>query len=246
MRVRTPDPPRLPKHVPAKNAPDFTHPNKDIPKTHPILGTNPCCRTFRGVCNTPLHGCAKNPAGFGPKPSARIVSGRMQYAPTRVYAKFGRFHIPPSEYAKNAPHFTLPNKDTPKTYPVLAANSCRKTFRGVCNTPLHGYTQKIVRFHITPSGYTKNSLGFRPKPSARDFSGRMQYAPTRVHEKLIQFHIPPPEYTKNPPGFRPKPSAQDISGRMQYAPTRVHTKNCLVSYFRTRMHQKRTRFYHLQ
>ena len=37
MGVRTPDPPRLPKHVPTKNAPDFTLPNKDIPKTCPIL-----------------------------------------------------------------------------------------------------------------------------------------------------------------------------------------------------------------
>ena len=42
----------------------------------------------------------------------------MQYAPTRVYEKFGGFHIPPPEYAKNAPDFTLPNKDPPKTHPI--------------------------------------------------------------------------------------------------------------------------------
>ena len=47
---------------------------------------------------------------------------------------------------------------------------------------------KPTRFHITPSGYTKNPLGFRPKPSARDFSGRMQYAPTRVHAKFGGFY----------------------------------------------------------
>ena len=64
MGVRTPDPPRLPKHVPAKNAPDFTLPNKDTPKTRPVLGLNRRRETFRGVCNTPLHGCTKNPAGF--------------------------------------------------------------------------------------------------------------------------------------------------------------------------------------
>jgi len=45
-----------------KNAPDFTFPDKDTPKNLP---------------------------GFTPKPSVRIVSGRMQYASTRVHEKFG-------------------------------------------------------------------------------------------------------------------------------------------------------------
>ena len=92
-------------HVPAKNAPDFTLPNRDAPKTCPVLGANPCRRTFRGVCFC---------------------------APTRVRAKPARFHISASGYAKNAPDFTFPNRDTPKTRLVLGANPCRRTFRGVC------------------------------------------------------------------------------------------------------------------
>ena len=132
MGVRTPDPPRLPKHVPAKNAPDFTLSNKDTPKTCPILDPNPCRRTFRGVCNTPLHGCAQNLPDFRPKPSSQDISGRMQYAPTRVHAKFNGFHIPAPEYTKNAPDFTHPNKDIPKSCPVLGLNLRRKTFGGVC------------------------------------------------------------------------------------------------------------------
>ena len=134
----------------------------------------------------------------------------MQYAPTRVRAKFGGFHISAHGYAQNAPHFTHPNKDIPKTCPILDPNLWRGYLRGVCNTPLHGYMKK------TPS--------FTPKPSARLFEGRMQYAPTRVHEKPGGFHIPANDMVQNPAGFRPKPSARDFSGRMQYAPTRVHEK----------------------
>ena len=130
------------------------------PKTCPILGPNLWRRTFRGVCFCaptrvrakivrfhispsgytknlpdfilPNKDTPKNPPGFRPKPSARGISGRMLLRPTRVRAKFVRFHIPAPEYAKNAPDFTLPNKDAPKTRPVLGANPCRRTFRGVC------------------------------------------------------------------------------------------------------------------
>ena len=166
----------------------------------------------------------------------------MQYAPTRVRAKPARFHIAAHGYTKNAPDFTLPNRDTPKTYPVLDPNLRRKIFGGVCNTPLHGYM--------------KNLPGFRPKPSARGFSGRMQYAPTRVHAKIVRFHISvsghaknAPDFTlpnrdipKKPPGFRPKPSSRLFEGRMQYAPTRVRAKSGPVSYFRTRIRPNLARF----
>ena len=82
-----------PLHGYAKNAPDFTLPNKDAPKTRPVLDPNLRRGYLRGVCNTPLHGYMKNPAGFRPRPLARDISGRMQYAPTRVHRKMGRFHI---------------------------------------------------------------------------------------------------------------------------------------------------------
>ena len=133
-------------HGYAQNLAGFIFPHPDMSKTHPILGLNRRREIFRGVCNTPLHGYMKNLAGFRPKSSSQDISGRMLLRPTRAHAKFDGFHISAPECAKNAPDFTLPNKDTPKTYPVLAANSCRKTFRGVCNTPLHGYMQNLTGF----------------------------------------------------------------------------------------------------
>ena len=204
MEVRTPDPPHLPKHVPAKNAPDFTFPNKDTPKTRPVLHPIRRRGVFRGVCNTPLHGYVQNLVGFGLKPSSRLFEGRMQYAPTRVRAKFDGFHIsahghaqnPPDfrpkpsarlfegrmqyaptrvraiparfhtsaqEYAQNVPDFTLPNKDTPKSRPVLHPKRRRGVFRGICNTPLHGYVQNLT--------------GFRREPLSRFFGGRMLLRP---------------------------------------------------------------------
>ena len=153
----------------------------------------------------------KNLAGFRRKPLSRDISGRMLLRPTRVRAKIVRFHISPHGYTKNAPDFTLPNKDTPKTCPILDLNLRREVFQGVCNTPLHGCVQNLA--------------GFRPKSSSQDIWGRMQYAPTRVHEKFDGFHISAHGYAKNLPDFRRKPLSQDIWGRMQYAPTRVHQKN---------------------
>ena len=131
-------------HVPAKNAPDFILSNKDTPKTRPILGANPCRRTFGGVCFC---------------------------APTRVRTKFGGFHIFPHGYAKNAPDFTLPNRDRPKTCPILGANLWRGLFRGVCNTPLHGYTQNLAGFIFPHTDTPKTRLispspiGMHPKPT---------------------------------------------------------------------------------
>ena len=202
-------------HVPAKNAPDFTFPNRDTPKTYPVLDPNPWRRTFRGVCfcaptrvrpksvrfhisahgytknvpgfiflnrdapkprpvlhpnrrrvffrgvcNRPLHGYAKNPPGFRPKPSARIVWGRMQYAPTRVHAKFVRFHIPAHGYTKNAPGFIFSNRDTPKTRPVLYPNLWRGTFGGVCLCAPTRVHTKFGGFHISAPGYPKNAPDF--------------------------------------------------------------------------------------
>ena len=136
----------------------------------------------------PLHGYMKKTPSFTPKPSARLFEGRMQYAPTRVHEKPARFHISPSGYAENPPDFTHPNRDMPKTRPILDPNPWRRTFRGVCNTPLHGYM-------------------------------------------------------KNPPGFRPKPSARNILGAYAIRPYTGTCKIWRVSYFRTRIRQKRTRFY---
>ncbi len=84
----------------------------------------------------------------------------MLLRPTRVRAKPARFHTSAHGYTKNAPDFTLPNRGTPKTCPVLGANLRRGTF-----------------------------------------SGRMQYAPTRVRAKFGGFHIPAHDMARNPTGF---------------------------------------------
>ena len=154
----------------------------------------------------------------------------MQYAPTRVRTKFGGFHISPHEYAKNAPDFTLPNKDAPKTRPVLDPNPWRRTFSG--RMLLRPYT-----------GTCKNCpvLGLNLRRGT--FSGRMQYAPTRVRAKFDGFHISASGYAKNAPRFRPRPSARDILGRMLLRPYTGTRKICPVSHFPTRIRQKRTRFY---
>ena len=178
----------------AKNAPDFTLPNRDAPKTHLVLYPNLRRKTFRGVCNTPLHGYMKNPSDFtfsnkdAPKTSPILglnlrrgyLRGVCFCAPTRIHAKSGGFHIPAHDMAQTPPCFTpkpsargfgrayaiRPYTGTCKIWRVLGANPCRGAFRGVCNTPLHGYMQNLTVFG--------------PKPSARLFEGRMQYAPTRV------------------------------------------------------------------
>ena len=161
MGVRTPDPPRLPKHVPAKNPPSFIFPNKDTPKTHPVSPPPIRIRQKPALFYTqiiaaghlgayafaPLHGYMKNLASFGLKPSARLFGGVCFCVPTRVRAKSGGFYISAHVPAKNAPDFTVPNKDTPKSRPVLHPNRRRGSFQG-----------------------------------------RMQYSPTRIHAKFGGFH----------------------------------------------------------
>ena len=96
-----------PLHRYAQNLAGFIFPHTDTPKTRPVLDANPCRRIFGGVCNTPLHGYVQNLTGFRRKPSAQDISGRMQYAPTRVYEKFGGFHISPHDMARNPAGFGL-------------------------------------------------------------------------------------------------------------------------------------------
>ena len=136
-----------PLHGYVQNLSGSTFPYPDTPKTHPILPfpirihQKPALfytqilrrKIFRGVCFCALHGYMKNLAGFGLKPSAGDIWRRMQYAPTRVHAKIVRFHISAPGYTKNAPDFTFPHPDTPKTHPILSI-------------PI-GIHQKRTRFH---------------------------------------------------------------------------------------------------
>ena len=176
----------------------------------------------------PYTGAPKTRRVLDPNLRRETFLGRMQYAPTRVRAKFGGSHISPHGYAKNAPDFTLPNRDTPKTRPILGANRRRETFRGVCNTPLHGYMKNLAGFihpHTdtlkthpildpTPCrrtfrgvcfcalhGYVQNLVGFRRKPLARLFGGVCFCAPTRVRAKFGGFWTLSHDMARNPVGF---------------------------------------------
>ena len=211
-------------HVPTKNAPGLIFPNRDTPKTYPVLGANPCRRIFRGVCFCALHGCTQNLPDFRPKPPARIVSGRMQYAPTRVHAKFGGFHISTHGYTKNPPGFIFPNRDAPKTRPVLHPNRRRGAFRGVCFCALHGYVKNLAGFIFphtdTPKTHPISSIPTRIRPK------RTRFYTQTVGEGHFRgvCNTPLHGYAQNPPCFIPKPSARGFSGRMQYAPTRIRAK----------------------
>ena len=207
---------------------DFTFPNRDTPKTRPVLGLNLRRGYLRGVCNTPLHGCTQNLACFRRKSLSQDISGRMQYAPTRVHEKFDGFHISAHGYAKNAPDFTFPDKDTPKTSPILGANLRRRTFRGVCNTPLHGYVKNAPDSTLSNKDTPKTCPILDPNLWRGTFSGRMQYAPTRVRAKPARFHISPSGYAKNAPHFT--------------LPNKDTPKSCPISPFPIRIHPKPTRF----
>ena len=174
-------------HVPTKNAPGLIFPNRDTPKTYPVLGANPCRRIFRGVCFCALHGCTQNLPDFRPKPSARLFERRMQYAPTRVRAKPARFHISPSGYAKNAPDFTFPNKDSPKTRSILGPNLRRGFFRGVCFCALHGHVQNLAGFIFPHTDTPKTHPILGPNHRHRTFRGVCN----------TPLHV----YAQNPPDF---------------------------------------------
>ena len=142
-----------------------------------------------GGFHIPAHGYAKNAPGFRLKPSAGDISGRMQYAPTRVHEKFGGFHISAHGCAKNAPDFTFPNRDTPKTRPILDPNLRRGTFRGVCNTPLHVYVKNPAGLIFPQTTWCKTRPVLGANPCRRTFGGVCFCAPTRVRAKFGGFHI---------------------------------------------------------
>ena len=125
----------------------------------------------------------------------------MQYAPTRVHEKLIQFHISAPEYTKNTPDFTFPNRDTPKTGPILDPNLWRGTFRGVCNTPLHGYVQNLAGFIFPHPNTPKTHPILDPNLWRGTFRGVCFCAPTRVRAKFGRFHIFPSGYAKNAPDF---------------------------------------------
>ena len=148
MGVRTPDPPRLPKHVPAKNAPDFTIPNRDMPKTRPVLHPNRRRRIFEGVCFCALHGYMKNLSGFiFPHPNTSKTHPVSPF-PIGIHPKPARFHIPAHGCAENLPDF----RPKPSAR-IISGRMLLRPYTGMCiihpvsysRTRIH---QKCTRFHI--------------------------------------------------------------------------------------------------
>ena len=140
-----------------------------------------------GVCNTPLHGYMQKLSGFTfPYPDTPKTRSVLYPNPWRGTFR-GVCNRPLHGYMKNLAGFIFPHPDTPKTHPVsyfpigirpkprpvLYPNRRRGVFGGVCFCALHGYVQ--------------NPPDFRPKPSARIVSGRMQYAPIRIRAKFGGF-----------------------------------------------------------
>ena len=146
-----------------------------------------------------------------------------------MHQKIVWFHIFAHGCAKNTPDFTLPNRDTPKTHPVLDANLQRRTFQGVCNTPLHVYVQNPPGFIFPHTDTPKTRRVLYPNHRRRTFRGVCFCA---LHG-----------YAQTPPSFTPKPSARIIFEAYAFAPYTGTCKIWRVSYFRTHTRQKRTRFY---
>ena len=141
----------FPHTYPPKNAPDFTTPNRDTPKSHPILGL-----TLR----------------------RRIVLGRMQYAPTRIHEKPGGFHISAHGYTQIPPcfipkpsaqdHFRgvcfcAPTRIRAKPARFYTQTVGDGTFRGVCFCALHGYVQNLAGF-IFPHTDAPKTHPISPSP----------------------------------------------------------------------------------
>ena len=137
----------IPAHGCAKNAPDFTIPNRGAPKTGPILDPNLRRGFFRGICNTPLHRYMKNLSSFifphpdtpktHPVLDANLrrrtfqgvcntpLHGYMQnlasFRPKSLARNiFGAYAFAPLHgYVHNSSSFIFPHPDTSKTHPVL-------------------------------------------------------------------------------------------------------------------------------
>ena len=166
----------------------------------------------------------------------------MQFAPTRVRAKFGGFHISAHGCAKSPPDFILSNKDTPKTHPVLGLNLRRGSFGGVCNTPLHGYKKNLSGFIFphtdTPKTHPISPFPIRIRPKPDRF-----YTQTFGEDRLGSYAIRP--YTGMCKIWRvlgANPCRRTFGGVCFCAPTRVYEKFGGFHIFPIGMHPKPTRF----
>ena len=125
----------------------------------------------------------------------------MQYAPKWVRAKPARFHTSAPEYAKNAPDFTLPDKDTPKTCPILDPNLWRGTFGGVCFCAPTRVHTKFGGFHIPAHDMARNPAGFGLCHTTWRETRRVLDFATRHGAKPGGFWTLSHDMVRNPAGF---------------------------------------------
>ena len=117
-----------------------------------------------------------------------------------------------------------PTRVHPKTCPVLDPNLRRRTFQGVCNTPLHGYVHNLSGFTFphpnTPKTHPilPSPIRIRPKP-------RPVLGANPCHGAFRGVcNTPLYGYVQNLTSFRRKPSSRLFEGRMLLRPTRIHEK----------------------
>ena len=185
--VRTPASLPLPKHIPTKNVPDFTLPNKDTPKTRPVLGANPYRRTFSGrMLLRPYTGTCKicpvlysltrirpNPYPvLGVNRRRRTFSGRMLLRPY-----MGTCKTRPVSYfrtrirQKRTPISPFPIERHPKPTRFYTQTVVERHFGAYAFAPLHGYVQNLAGFTFphpdAPKTHPVSPIPIRicPKPA---------------------------------------------------------------------------------
>ena len=154
-----------------KNPAGFIFPHTDTPKTCSVLHPNLRRGYLRGVCNTPLHGYVKNLLGFTfPHPNTPKTHP-VSYSPSGYTKNPLDFRRKPSARGFSGRMLSRPYTGTCKTHPILDPNPWRRTFWGVCNTPLHGYPQNLAGFIFPHTDAPKthpilpSQIGVHPKPT---------------------------------------------------------------------------------
>ena len=152
-----------------QNPPSFPLPNRDAPKTHPILGATLRRGYLRGVCNTPLHGYTQNLPVFRPKSLAQDISVRMLLRPTWVHEKPARFHIPAHDMARNPAGFGFCHTTWPKTWRVLDFATRHGAKPGGFWTLSHDIAQNSAGFGLCHSTWhkTRRVLDFATRHGAK-------------------------------------------------------------------------------
>ena len=121
--------------------------------------------------------------------------------PIGIHPKPARFHISSPGYAKNPPDFTIPNRDAPKTRPILDLNLRRRIFGGVCFCAPTRVHQKPGRFWTLSHDMVRNPTGFGLCHTTWRETRRVLDFATRHGAKPAGFWTLPHDMARNPAGF---------------------------------------------